>query len=126
MEFMQLQSKFLFWWENVGGAVELRSSTAGYRGEMKAYLISVFGRRNSLTLRDLPNLRFTIARVPEQPRDRIAVLLVDRYVCGGIYIPTANGTPPMERQYEEALERLRKMYAELCTAGRWSGTVVKM
>ena len=57
--------------------MELRSSTAGYRGEMKAYLLSVTGRRNGLTKKDLEgSLRFTIAGRAEAPRDRIVVLLV--------------------------------------------------
>ena len=104
MEFLQLQSRFLFWWENVGSAVELRSFSALYRGEMKAYLLSVAGRRGGLTKKDLESgLRFTVARKTEAPRDHIVALILGGWLLGARYILSPSGA-------SEAREWLKKTY----------------
>ena len=109
---LTLQCKLLFWWENISSGVELRSGKPTERGELKAYLLSVVGRKKGLTRRDLPRLRFSLNRKDTCPKkDCLRVLLIGNWVCGARYAQCTDGAPT-PKQIRESDSGLTKMHAE--------------
>ena len=115
---LTLQCKILLWWENISSGVELRTSTPAARGELKAYILSVVGRRKGLTRRDLPRIRFALNRKNPCQKDRLRVLLIGPRVCGAKYVICVDGIPTTE-QILKTDKLLRECYSQdIRRAGR--------
>ena len=114
---LTLQCKIL-WWENISSGVQLRSDMPTERGELKAYILSVVGRRKGLVRRDLPRIRFALNHKNPCQKDHLRVLLIGPHVCGAKYVICADGIPTTE-QILKTDKLLRECYSQdIRRAGR--------